>query len=260
MRPRIVLAKSLIRLGHFISSLPVMVMRPDDLVEFGRQNYARPEGIQYWGNDDYVSLGLTAVEKTLLKKTNLTQGNVLVLCLGGGREAIPLAKMGFSVTGVDYIPELVKIAQENAAKQGVLLNAQVGEFIHFVPPPSTFNLIWLSDRMYSSVATRRKRIEVLNRMHTSLVPGGWFICGFCWLPSNEFSPRVERMRKLVAYLSRGNLCYEAGDKLFGQFIHTYGDKSELASEFTAGGFTLTALHLPQDPGDTTGAALLHKAV
>ena len=35
MGPRVILAHWLIRLGKFISSLAVAVMRPDDLVEFG---------------------------------------------------------------------------------------------------------------------------------------------------------------------------------------------------------------------------------
>ena len=37
IRPRITFARFLIRLGKLIESLAVMVMRPDDLIEFSRR-------------------------------------------------------------------------------------------------------------------------------------------------------------------------------------------------------------------------------
>lgn len=41
MRPRVALGHFLVRLGRFIQSLSIMVMRPDDLVELGRQTYPK---------------------------------------------------------------------------------------------------------------------------------------------------------------------------------------------------------------------------
>ena len=49
MRVRVSLARGLLRLGAFIQSLPVVVMRPDDLVEFSRQSYARPRTVDELG-------------------------------------------------------------------------------------------------------------------------------------------------------------------------------------------------------------------
>lgn len=48
MSLRISLSRFLIQLGAFVQSLPVLVMRPDDLVEFSRQSYARPHDIEGW--------------------------------------------------------------------------------------------------------------------------------------------------------------------------------------------------------------------
>ena len=92
----------LLRLGAFIQSLAVVVMRPDDLVEFSRQSYKSGEcdGLV---RGALVDSGLTADELDLLASVPAKTGDLLLLGVGGGREAIPLARMGFRVTGVDYV-------------------------------------------------------------------------------------------------------------------------------------------------------------
>lgn len=260
MRPRIDLARFLIRLGRFISSLSLMVMRPDDLLEFGRQNYAKDHELKYWGSNEIVNQGLTSLEKEILKKINLTQGNVLILALGGGREAIALAKRGFSISGIDFIPQMVAMAKENAAKHGVYIDAQVGELTCLAPPPASFDLVWLSDRMYSCIPTRRRRVKMLRQMYQALRPGGWFACMFFWLPTPRFSPRVDEIRKLFAYFTLGNLSYERGDILYreNEFIHTFGNEAELHSEFHEAGFELPHPLIIRER-ELGGFALLHKA-
>jgi hypothetical protein len=49
---RIRLAHFLIRLGRFIQSLALMVMRPDDLVEFSRQTYDKKDHVESWSSDE----------------------------------------------------------------------------------------------------------------------------------------------------------------------------------------------------------------
>ena len=71
MRPRIALGRFLIRLGKFVQSLAVMVMRPDDLVEFGRQMYTRPHNVASWGRPGLVDRGLSPDETALLEKLPL---------------------------------------------------------------------------------------------------------------------------------------------------------------------------------------------
>ena len=46
------------RLGRFIESLAVVVMRPDDLVEFNRITYASPSAISSWGEDSLGGRGV----------------------------------------------------------------------------------------------------------------------------------------------------------------------------------------------------------
>jgi SAM-dependent methyltransferase len=44
---------------------------------------------------------------------------ILDLCCGRGRHAIPLAKLGYNVVGVDCDPDLIREAQQHAADNGV---------------------------------------------------------------------------------------------------------------------------------------------
>src|SRR5512136_727202 len=107
MHLRISFGRFLLRTGRFIQSLAVMVMKPGDLVEFTRRTYADPRSQNGWTAPALVDTGLSASERELLDRIPFRRGKLLVLGVGGGREAIPLAKMGFEVTGVDFVPELV---------------------------------------------------------------------------------------------------------------------------------------------------------
>ncbi|MFC2047513.1 class I SAM-dependent methyltransferase [Chloroflexota bacterium] len=55
----------------------------------------------------------------------LPRGRVLDIAMGTGRNTIYLAKVGFSVEGVDMSPEAVNTALELARKAGVSVKAQV---------------------------------------------------------------------------------------------------------------------------------------
>jgi SAM-dependent methyltransferase len=259
MRPRVQLGLFLFKLGRFVSSLPLMVMRPDDIMAFSRQKYAKPQTVDFWGNDGMVAGGLTPLEDRVLAQTGLVRGKALVLGLGGGREAIPLARRGLDVTGMDYIPAAAAMARANAARHGVELDARVGDYLASAPLPAGYDLAMFTSRMYSSIPSRTKRLSLLKKICEALQPGGWFICGFCWNPAPGLSPQVERLRRLCAYLSLGNLWYEPGDMLGGyEFIHAFGDRTGLMAEFAEGGFALAHLHIPAGKEDTHGMALLQK--
>ncbi len=256
MRLRVVLGHFLVRLGGFIQSLALMVMRPDDLVQFSRQSYALPKDLEYWSDEKLLGQGLTPLETSLLEKIPLDRGRLLLLGLGGGRDAIPLARRSFDVTGVDFVPEMVHRACENAAREGVNIRGLVGEISTLDLPPAFFDVVWLSQSMYSCVPTRQRRVEMLRRLRRILKPGGYLNCMFHWENGIRFSPKVELARKTFSVLTMGNLWYEPGDQLWlnVEFIHAFSSEDELRSEFDAAGFVLLHLQLPDD-GVEGGAVL-----
>ena len=147
MNLRIRLAFFLLHLGDFIKSLPILVMKPDDLVEFSRQTYAKPQSVESWAEQNLVDSGLGDAEQELLAALPFKTGKLLLLGVGGGREAIPLARIGFQVTGVDYVPALVERAIENAAQRGVVIEGLVQDISRLEVPAGAYDVVWISEAM-----------------------------------------------------------------------------------------------------------------
>ncbi len=247
MGNRIRLAHFLLQLGSFIQSLPVVVMRPDDLVEFSRQTYARPQSVEAWAEDAVVDSGLSHDELALLEAVPETTGELLLLGVGGGREAIPLASMGFRVTGVDYVPALVDRAMQSAARRGLRIEGLVQEISALDVPASTYDVVWLSRAMYSCVPTRARRVEMVRRIARALKPGGFFLCQFQWNPKPQPGGSGRLLRRLAALFTLGNLAYEDGDMLWGsvEFVHAFSSEDELRSELEDGGLAVVRIQTSQ---------------
>jgi SAM-dependent methyltransferase len=258
MRLRIIFGRLLIRLGRFIQSQALMVMRPNDLVEFSRQTYAREKMVEDLGRQDLVHPGLHPDEQALLAKLHLTGGRLLLLGVGGGREAIPLAKMGLEVTGVDFVPEMVEKAKENAARHGMRIEGLVQEISKIDVTTGAYDVAWLSAAMYSCVPTRGRRVEMLKRIGKALKPGGYFICQFRWATKDGPANIWELARKVVAFLTLGNLWYEKGDTLSNniEFVHAFSQEDEVRSEFAEGGFEVIHLRIAEEI--LLGEAVLRK--
>jgi SAM-dependent methyltransferase len=259
MRLHIALARALIRLGEFIESSALMVMPSNELVEFSRQHYAKPTSIDDWNSDDVVGGGLNTEEQQLLEHIPLRTGQLLLLGLGGGREAIPFAQMGFNVIGVDFIPSMVERAIANAARSNVQIKGIVQDIAALDVPTEAYDVVWLSAAMYSCVPTCARRVEMLRRVKRTLKPGGYFACQFQWNPRQQFSPKGAFLRRIIAWLTFGNRSYERGDMLWGnvEFIHAFSSESDLQAEFAAAGFHVVWLNIPAD-ANMRGEALLQK--
>jgi SAM-dependent methyltransferase len=257
MRPRVFAAKSLIRLSRLADALALMVMRPADLIEFGRRTYSRPGTIAEWGSGETVDAGLSGAELQLLDHLPARQGRLLLLGVGGGREAIALARMGFEVTGVDFVPEMVELARANAAMRGFKIDGLVQNLGDLRLPAESYDVAWLSAGMYSSLPTRERRVGMLRKVRQALRSDGFFLLEFC--RAAPPSPvRVERIKRAFAGLTRGNTTYERGDMLNHQsdFIHAFGSETELRWEFAASGFSV--VHLSGKEDSFFGGAALRK--
>ena len=259
MRPRVVLAQFFINLGTFIQSLAAPLMRPDDLVEFGRRHYGREHSVEFWAANALTDSGLDPEEKALLDKVPSRSGRALVLCLGGGREAFALARMGFEVTGVDFVPNMVERVKANAAERGVRIEGLVQEISALDVPAGSYDMAWLSAAMYSCIPTRARRVTMLQRVARALRPGGFFICRFYFdRDAGRFCAR-HVLRKAFGFLTLGNLRYERGDVLFGnaEFLHAFSSEAELRTEFEEGGFEMIEMQLVEEK--KRGGVVLLKA-
>jgi SAM-dependent methyltransferase len=252
-------ARGLLRLGEFVQSLAVVVMKPDDLVEFSRQTYARPHNVEAWAEDALVDSGLSEDERDLLATLPAATGKLLLLGVGGGREAVPLARMGFQVTGVDYVAALVDRAVENAARRGVHIDGLVQEISRLDVPSDTYDVVWLSRAMYSLVPARGRRVQMVRRIERALKPGGVFVCQFHWHTGAPLSQRGQVARRIVAACTLGNREYEPGDTLRQniEFVHEFTSEDAIRSELEAGG--LCVLRIRTNANSIRGSAVCTKA-
>ncbi|MBC8446884.1 MAG: class I SAM-dependent methyltransferase [Chloroflexi bacterium] len=256
MRPRITFARFLLRLSGFLRTLPVVVMRPADMVEFSRQAYER--GSYTYGDLNDPDAGLTGDEMVLWEKVPCRTGRVLVLGGGGGREAITFARQGFEVTGVDFSEGMLARARESMAQRGLDFQGWTGDISQLEAPVESFDVVWISMFLYSVVLGRQRRVEMLRRIRKALKPGGVLVCSFYWDPGARASRKGELLRKAVAWLTLGNTAYENGDILLGtiEFRHAFWAEEDLRAEFAAGGFEV--LYLTIFDRMRRGGAVLRK--
>lgn len=258
MKLRIKFGKLLISLGNVIQSLAVVVMKPDDLVEFSRQTYARPGSIASFSQTDLVLSGFNEIEENFLKKIPARHGKILIVGVGGGREAIPLARMGFEITGLDFVRSMAETARKNVASRGLKIEVRVQDISEINFPPESFDIVWLSPDLYSAIPTRMRRIEMLKRAEAILRPGGFVLLQFQWAINTKNSPWKEFFKKTFAILTLGNLKYQTGDMLWrnSEFIHAFVSANSLRSELEKGG--MESIHIDEMNGKLKGGALLRK--
>ncbi|NIM89669.1 MAG: hypothetical protein GTO17_01830 [Candidatus Aminicenantes bacterium] len=83
-------------LGGYAQPLAVLVIWPDDLVELGRESYSRADLVKHFCDKNLVDSGLNSDETAILEEIPLKRGKLLLLGVGGGREAIHLSRLDFN--------------------------------------------------------------------------------------------------------------------------------------------------------------------
>ncbi len=256
MNFRVAFAKFLIRLGGFIQAMAIYVMKPDDLVEFSRRGYCEPRTLDWYSSLQHLEQGLYDAEISLLEAIPIRSGRLLLLGVGGGREAIALAKAGFDVTGVDYVKEMIDLAVGNARECGLDIRGVVGDISKLDLDPGSFDLVWFTQAGYSMIPTRQRRVHTLRILAAAVRNGGYVVCQFLLDEKQPRSARIELAGRIAAALSLGNLSYEAGDKLHynSEFLHHFFSAEELRSEFEEASLDVVQLGLAS-PHDTKWALL-----
>jgi SAM-dependent methyltransferase len=103
-------------------------------------------------------------------------GPVVELAAGTGRIAVPIARAGIPVIGVDSSPGMLAVAREAAAKAGVahLLDLRVGDLAD--PPVSErVPLVVCPFRTLLHMQSKDAKLRALRAARELLVPGGAFV-------------------------------------------------------------------------------------
>lgn len=102
-----------------------------------------------------------------------TDGPILELMCGTGRVLLPLARAGYDVTGVDIAPELLAIAREKLAADGVLDHATLisGDALT-VELGGPYRLAIIALNSFMHITDTDDQLALLERIHDALAPDG----------------------------------------------------------------------------------------
>jgi SAM-dependent methyltransferase len=258
MRPRIALAKLLVHAGELLRTLPVVVLRPSDMLESSR--LTNEQVADRYQALNVVDRGLTSDELALLEKVAAPIGRVLILGGGGGREAVWFAQQGWQVAAVDLSPHMLQAARDAMAQRQLAFDGWVGDVALAELPGESYDLIWMSTFLYSWILNRKRRIAMLRRIRDALKPGGALVVSFYWHPGARSGPKAVLLRRALAWLTLGNIQYENGDTVLDalDISHAFSTEHELQAELAAGGFDGSDGRSIRVEGIGPGAAVLHK--
>ena len=107
----------------------------------------------------------------LLRLIGVRPQSILDLCCGPGRFAVPLARRGFRVTGVDRTAFFLNKARERAAAENVEISWVQVDMRTFVQP-GAFDLAISMFTSFGYFDDKAEDLTVLRNVHESLRPGG----------------------------------------------------------------------------------------
>jgi len=104
---------------------------------------------------------------------NHSPGKSLDLGCGTGTNAITMAKNGWSVTGIDYMPKAIRQARRKTQQAGLQIDYQVGDVTQFNPLTGPFDLI-LDIGCFHNLPAQAK-IIYQSKLSRWLTPGATFL-------------------------------------------------------------------------------------
>jgi SAM-dependent methyltransferase len=135
-------------------------------------------------------------------------GPVVELGVGSGRVAIPVAKAGQRVIGVDVSEAMVTDGKRRAAQAGVgeRITWVVGDMRSFVADPRV-SLVTIPFRSFLHLRTVADQLAALGAVNRSLMPGGRLILNV-FVPDPSVMVALDGQRKLQADFvdERGRRC------------------------------------------------------
>ncbi|WP_327357787.1 class I SAM-dependent DNA methyltransferase [Streptomyces sp. NBC_01304] len=100
-------------------------------------------------------------------------GPALELAVGTGRIALPLARHGVTVTGIDASPDMIKELEANRGDAPI--EAYTGDMAELDTGDQQFALIYVAFSSFFFLMTQQRQAQCLARAAKALAPGGHFV-------------------------------------------------------------------------------------
>ena len=123
---------------------------------------------------DPWSASVTEDIEFYVEEARASGGPVVELACGTGRIAVPIAKAGIHVIGVDGSAAMLEVAREYAAAEGVELDLRHGD-LREPPVPERVPLVLIPFRSLLHMTTEADRLRALAAARDLLLPGGRLI-------------------------------------------------------------------------------------
>lgn len=120
----------------------------------------------------YESPFVTEVVDFISRALALQPGDrVLDVACGPGRYALEFARRGYDVYGLDVNPDYIAAGQERAAREGLVVNLQVGD-MRDLRPWDDMDVVLNIGTSFGFFPTEEENRQVLVAMHEALAVGG----------------------------------------------------------------------------------------
>ncbi|MBG0569278.1 class I SAM-dependent DNA methyltransferase [Actinoplanes aureus] len=101
-------------------------------------------------------------------------GPVLELGIGSGRLALPLARRGIPVSGIDASPQMIAVLRRHRGELPV--DARIADMADFRPPaPFPLRFVYVAASTFLLLGTADRQKQCLRRVADVLSPGGRFL-------------------------------------------------------------------------------------
>jgi SAM-dependent methyltransferase len=190
------------RCGNACGHVAAGLLRRDDL-----RRASRVQWREYGASDDEVDAGLTPFEQRLFSQWLRPAARVLLIGSGAGRDLVGLCRLGFDVTGLEPVPELVERSRQNLERHG-LVAAVVPGVVETAPLEQYDAVVW-SSFCYSLVHPASARVATLKRLRDCLLPGGRMLVGYITLRSQSRASTF--LGRMSARLASADWLPESGD-------------------------------------------------
>ena len=162
----------------------------------------------YGFSADDFSIGLEPWERRLYSDLLRPSDRVLLVGCGTGRDLVGLLELGYSVTGLEQVPELVELARGNLARRGMVAEVLTGG-VEAVELGTGYDAVIFSPGVYSCLHQSASRVALLARIKACLCPEGRILISYYGLTPR--SPLSVHLTRMTARLTGADWRPESGD-------------------------------------------------